>query len=205
MNETGVGGIVSHINDGAGAALRTPSRLAERRWRSTGVDTVRVPLHSRKTPGLFALVDGRDADRVLAHKWHPKPGRHTFYAHRNIRIDGRRTTQSLHVFVSEGIGIDHVNGDGLECTRANLRPATPSQNQHNRGPDRGSRRPKTSRFKGVSFNRCRRKWYAQICANNRRRHLGSFDDQEAAARAYDIAARRFHGEFARCNFPEKKG
>jgi hypothetical protein len=92
---------------------------------------------------------------------------------------------------------DHANGDTLDNRSVNLRPATTAQNvQNQHKPLRGR-----SRYKGVYPSRSGRPWSATITAFGRRRYLGVFDTQEAAARAYDQAARQEHGAFARVNFP----
>jgi hypothetical protein len=90
--------------------------------------------------------------------------------------------------------VDHENGDGLDNRRKNLRRATHAQNMMNALSRRGS-----SRFKGVfwSVNR----WQAAIRDDYRKVYLGQFKIEEDAARAYDDAARRIHGAFARLNFP----
>lgn len=77
-----------------------------------------------------------------------------------------------------------------------VRPATASQNVINRGPLRG-------RFKGIDRISKSPKWQARISVNGRRQTIGYYDTQEEAARAYDAAALRLHGEFARLNFPQE--
>lgn len=95
-----------------------------------------------------------------------------------------------------GLQVDHVNGDRLDNRRENLRLATNRQNCSNRLPNR---RPGTSRFKGVCWNRKAGKWQASIRVNYRRFHLGVYSDERDAALAYDRAAREHFGEFARPN------
>jgi hypothetical protein len=110
----------------------------------------------------------------------------------------------LHRFIlgaAPGTMIDHKNGNGLDCTRENLRLATRSQNQHNAGR-RMYAGARSSRFKGVHWHRVTGKWVAQIMAARKYHYLGLFIDEEQAARAYDAAARELHGEFAQLNFPE---
>lgn len=92
------------------------------------------------------------------------------------------------------LGVDHRNGDRLDNRRENLRPATDSQNQANRHKVRG-----VSRHKGVTWYKRYGLWRARITVGDRERHLGYFDSEEAAAEAYNDAARACFGEFARAS------
>lgn len=99
-----------------------------------------------------------------------------------------------------GLYVDHIDGNPLNNCVKNLRVATGAQNTWN-APGRGG----TSIFKGVSFNKRRGHWYACISERGRTKALGRFSTEEEAARAYDAAALRLHGEFARLNFSSKLG
>lgn len=162
-----------------------------------------VPLGG-KHRGTFAVVDVGDAEEVGRHNWSARPFPRTTYAQANIKkADGSAATLKLHRLIAQlaGFGdaqeVDHRNGDGLDCRRSNLRPATRFENGRNlRVP-----LTNTSGFKGVSWDRSRGKWVAQIKVNQRRHYLGSFDAAESAAHAYDAAAIRYFGPFAALNFP----
>jgi len=145
--------------------------------------------------GLVALVDDADVQRILAAApWHAYPSGDTFYARHSI-TPSRQIT--LHAFLTGWAFVDHVNRDGLDNRRENLRPATNSQNQMNARMHSNN----TSGFKGVQ--RCGRlTWKAHIKLDSRRLHLGTFDTPQEAAHAYDEAAAHYFGEFARPNFPE---
>ena len=96
--------------------------------------------------------------------------------------------------------IDHKNGDGRDNRVANLRLATYAQNSQNR---KKVSKKCGSKYKGVTFSKKLKKWRAQICFNGIKKHLGYYEDEVAAAKAYDCAALKYHGEFAKLNFPKK--
>lgn len=91
--------------------------------------------------------------------------------------------------------IDHINGDPADNRICNLRICTSSQNKMNQG----LRRNKRSRYRGVSFSRAAMKWAATIQAGGKRKHIGLFESEEDAAKAYDAAAQSLHGSFSRTN------
>jgi hypothetical protein len=98
---------------------------------------------------------------------------------------------------------DHIDGDKLNNTPANLRICTPSQNSANRPAPRNN----TSGYKGVWYDASRpgvKKWRATIERDRRQYHLGLHATSEEAARAYDAAARELFGPFARTNFTEEE-
>ena len=93
-----------------------------------------------------------------------------------------------------GLDVDHIDNNGLNNRRANLREATRSQNLANRSKSRGR-----GRFKGVYWDASRGLWQAMLRVNGKNRHLGRFADEVEAAKAYNIAAFAAWGEFATVN------
>jgi len=161
-----------------------------------------VPMRGKKAAGRVALVDDEDYDLVMQYRWY------VYEEIRNGRPHGpyalawpNGVMTRMHVLVMGVRGVDHANRNGLDNRRENLRPATGSQNQGNRRSVPGS----SSRYKGVSWHKQRRKWRASIRPpGGPHRHLGLFADEEDAARVYDAAAREAFGSFACLNFPDVK-
>jgi hypothetical protein len=101
------------------------------------------------------------------------------------------------IHIPEKMVCDHINRNGLDNRKANLRSATISQNLSNRP----KRRTKTrSKYKGLEWDKTQRKWKARIQHNHRKIYLGSFTSEINAARAYDQAAKLYHRKFAALNF-----
>jgi hypothetical protein len=149
------------------------------------------------TQGRVARVDDVDFHKLAGFRWHLH---NKGYAARGVKA-GEQTSSHLSLMHREitnapkGWQVDHINGDRLDNRRENLRLATRSQNQANSLNPRNS-----SGFRGVSPRNGR--WVAQTKHLGRYYSLGTFDNPEDAARAYDKAAVRLHGQFARLNFPE---
>jgi hypothetical protein len=169
------------------------------RLHDHGSDVVLLPSGAaalRLSSGKVALVDREDVGRVIAAgPWAAVWNGKLWYAVNN-------SAGYLHRFilgVSDAALVDHKNLNTLDCRRENLRRATHSQNVCNRAKKRYAAGV-SSRYKGVDLH-CGR-WRAQIAKHGVRLHLGVFDSEEDAALAYDTAARKLHGEFARLNFPE---
>lgn len=160
---------------------------------------IEIPL----TQGQTAIVD--DEDAALARmKWYAEKREQTFYASRNRpKVNGRSVgVVRLHAAIlgapPPGMEIDHINGNGLDNRRENLRVVPHRLNQRNR---RANRTKARTGFKGVYWHSAKRYWHAQITVNGRIACLGCFPTAEAGARAYDEAARTHHGAHARLNFP----
>lgn len=153
--------------------------------------TGKIPL----TQGKFALVDDDVYEWASKHKWYAHRNGNKWYARRRGKPPDMKTIR-LHNEIMKAGSVDHINGDGLDCRRENMRLATKSENSRNRGPNANN----TCGYKGVYIDKGSGKWRARIRASDKRLHLGYFATPEAAARAYDEAARKHHGEFAKTNF-----
>ena len=154
----------------------------------------RVPL----TQGKFAIVDDEDYERVIKNRWYlavrgkirkinyaacSAPGGKTLLMHRLImNICDRK------------ISIDHKDHNGLNNTKSNLRTCTSSQNNYNSIKTTG-----VSMFRGVSWDKKRNRWHAQIKKENKIYHLGRYKNEVDAGIAYNKKATELHGEFATLN------
>lgn len=149
--------------------------------------------------GDFALVDDEDAEIVLKHRWYGYRPHNVSYAQATLFYGGKRQTIKMHrVVMREGdshVLIDHINGDGLDNRKENLRRVAPSQNQANM---RSCDKNKTSRFKGVSL-KPNGKWFAQLQYCGKKQALGYFATESEAAAAYNEAARAAFGQYACLN------
>lgn len=148
--------------------------------------------------GLSANISEADAPLVAGSKWTATKGGNTFYAYRTVTTSsGRRASESMHRVIAgarPGQVVDHINGDGLDNRRENLRVCSHAQNIRNQAVQK---RRKTSRFKGVWSRRGR--WHVMIQHGGEKIQLGTFDDEERAARQYDRMARVLFGPFAKTN------
>jgi len=152
------------------------------------------------TQNQSAIVDVEDFQELNQFKWYAIKDCATYYARRTINIGQTAKVVAMHRQVLKYKGllvIDHINGNGLDNRKANLRIATPAQNSYN---VRKITRPCSSKYRGVSKSKQINKWAAYIAKNRKRTHLGFFENEIDAAKAYDKAAKELHGEFARLNF-----
>lgn len=163
-----------------------------------------IPLRG-KYRDLVVVIDDEDYERVAQHRWlfgRVSASKDIVYARRMWREDGRWRQQYLHAFLTGWPLVDHINHNGLDNRRENLRAATHAENmRHARKRRTHKGVPCSSLFKGVARSKTR--WQAQITVDKRGINLGRYVEEVDAARAYDLAALQYFGEFAVLNFPEE--
>lgn len=148
-----------------------------------------------------ALLDACDAAWFVSHPFgsYTHEGKHTCYLFEASRKPPRKAHRLL-LKADNGVLIDHVNGNGLDIRRNNLRVATSVQNTHNSRRRRHAR----SMYKGVWLHRLSGLYYGAVTALNGSRHsIGYYKTENEAALAHDAVAHLLHGEFAYLNFPDK--
>ncbi|MFC1634761.1 AP2 domain-containing protein [Planctomycetota bacterium] len=164
-----------------------PSRAADAHSQTPRL----IPL----TRGKFAIVDAEDYPRLSRYTWFAEGTPKNCYA---VRKSGGKSIK-MHreiMHAPDHLVVDHINHDGLDNRKANLRLCTFAENCRNaRRTARAS-----SKYKGVHWHKGTKKWAAAIRFDNKTYHLGYFDNERAAAKAYDDAAKKLHGEYASLNF-----
>ena len=155
-----------------------------------------VAIRLTLTRGQEALIDEADYAVVSQYRWQAVWHRNTQQYQVQGYVNGRKIKLSRFLMNAPAhLDVDHINGNSLDNQRHNLRLCTNQQNHWNMRKHRNA----TSQYKGVCWVTRTRKWLAQIEVNGRNMRLGSFTDEREAARAYDVAATKFFGEFARLN------
>lgn len=154
-----------------------------------------MPVEIILSKGFVAVIDEADFAKVMRYTWcYQMPG----YAVTNMKcFDGSKLRLYLHRLILDaphGMTVDHINGDGLDNRRSNLRLCTHGQNLRNQKANRGRR------FKGA-YRIGERGYFAKIAYEGKSQYLGVFPSELEAAQAYDNAAKLHHGEYARLNFP----
>lgn len=198
----------NHVNNGygcneCGKIVRGITKRRTTKEQKQDFSHIIPPKGSRIIPltrGKYTLVDEEDYERVNQYNWNAYRGQDGRY-YAVSYIEG--TYYRLHRFLLNlepynKSYADHINGDGLNNRRNNIRLATPTQNSYNQ---KVQNRAKTSKYKGVSWNKGVKKWHAYIKQNQKRINLGLFLSEEEAAKAYDIKAIELFKEFSNLNFP----
>lgn len=149
--------------------------------------------------GSVSVTDGVFYEKVSKHTWMKDL---KGYAVSSFEINGNKRPYRLQNFlfdeIPEGRIVDHINGNKLDNRLCNLRFVFPRENIANSSSKSGS----TSKYKGVSFDTSRGKWISSIQINGKTKHLGRFESEEEAAKAYDKASYAEYGVYARLNFPQ---
>jgi len=152
------------------------------------------------TQGKVALVDDENYDFLNQFKWYARRTDGIYYAGRQASsIDGKRKIIHMHRVIMEtpwGFEVDHINHDGLNNQKYNMRNCIRLQNARNR-QSYGS-----SQYLGVSWYNRYNCWVANITIGGKRIHLGYFKEEEDAAKAYNTSALYYYEEFANLNMVE---
>jgi hypothetical protein len=152
------------------------------------------------TQGKVAIVDIDDFEVLNRYVWRASHENNTWYAIRYENINGKQKSIRMHKQVTgfKYKMVDHINQDGLDNRKNNLRNCNHSQNRMNSRLDMDNR----SGLRGVCWIKNKNCWRASIKKGAEFIHIGYFDDKKVAGLAYDRKAKELFGEFAVLNFPE---
>lgn len=149
------------------------------------------------TRGIEAIVDDEDYAALSLFKWYAHKGKTTWYARTDLVIGGVKLRIYMHRLMMIGADmIDHADGNGMNNRKSNLRVATESQNQANRKKGTGNL---SSIYKGVTWDKSRKSWIAQIAYKGNHKSLGRHGCEHKAAAVYDVHAKALFGEFSTSN------
>lgn len=161
-----------------------------------------IDISSPKHPNTFTMVDDEDFESLNQWKWWLFKGAYACRKAWNPKTKGSKNIRMHRQIMGLEIGaiVDHIDGNGLNNQKSNLRPATGFQNSRNRKKIESKT---SSKFKGVFFNKIAKRWAVQIGIDKKKVFGGYFTNETHAAAAYNALAVKYHGEFARLNqFPE---
>lgn len=147
---------------------------------------------------LRILIDVEDLDKVLARPWRVNKNwsnNHYAIAHTPM-VKKKRKVLRMHSFLLDIDFVDHINGNGLDNRKSNLRKSDHKTNAQNR---QNLRKTKTSKYKGVFFWKRSKKWHSGIVVNGKLKRLGLFSTEKEAALCYNKAALKHFGQFAFIN------
>ena len=168
------------------------------------------------TKGYKAIVDDDDHEWLSKYKWSASVDNRDGYVSARTTIyktfEGYKWRRGVKMHrlildAKQGEVVDHVNGNPLDNRRSNLRICTSAENARNhKKQDLINKEPCSSRFKGVTISTNRtpygdyQYWRAQITVDGVNKYIGQYSSEVEAACAYDIAAKKYHGDYARLNF-----
>jgi hypothetical protein len=155
------------------------------------------------TKGMVTIVDDDDYKWLSKFKWFSHKARHSYYASRSVLKNGKTTTIDMHREIlglqhRDGKISDHINRNGLDNRKENLRIVSMSENTMNHKLYCTN----TSGYHGVSWDKNKNKWRASLHIKKNGKHVGYYSDPIEAAYAYDMAAKKYYGEYATLNFLE---
>jgi hypothetical protein len=157
-----------------------------------------INISTKTHPNTFTMVDDTDFDWLNQWKWGVDAKSNTSYAK---RAGESQECIQMHRLIlgltDKKVVTDHINGNGLDNRRSNLRACSQAENLKNQKESKNN----TSGYKGVYWNKVSNKWYATISVNSKDKYLGSFTCLIKAAKCFDEAAIKYRGEFAKLNFP----
>lgn len=146
------------------------------------------------TQGKVAIVDDEDFENLNKFRWYFCKR----YAVRDVRVDGKKETIYMHRLVTNApdhLEVDHINSDGIDNRKENLRLCTHAENSRNRGIAKNN----TSKYKGVWFSKRYNRFFAETRLNGKKVYVGSFKTAEEASEAYKTKVLEIHGDFANIN------
>jgi len=157
------------------------------------------------TKGFNAIVDNDEYQRCIKHKWYACFSGKKVYARTYINDGIKPKWIRMHRFICHNLKtscLDHINGNGLDNRKCNLRASTHSQNMYNSEKRKiYNGKKSSSKFKGVSWFKPAKLWISQIGYKGKLHYIGYFTSEIEAAKAYDKKAKELFGEFAKLNFP----
>lgn len=159
-----------------------------------------IIIKSPKYGEKIVKIDESEYNKLIKHKWYLEKSNNNFYAYTTIKINSVKKNFKMHRLImglnfGDGLIVDHINHNGLDNTKENLRLATKSQN----GQNSKSQKNSSSKYLGVSYYKRDNLWTAQIKVENKKLHLGRFLSEQKAAECYNIAANKYYKEFANLN------
>ena len=154
-----------------------------------------IDISTPKHPNTFAMVDDEDFERISAHHWYAVANPKSIYPRRKIKGGDSIHMQNDLLCAPDKMVVDHIDGNTLNNQKSNLRICTIGENARNRGKQSNNK----SSLKGVVHVVGTQRFRARITIKGKIIHLGCYGSVREASKAYDAAAEKYHGEFARLN------